>query len=309
LKKIDYFLCKNADEIKLVTGFDTRGMYYIPYDYVVTTYNCHYHELLHLLMNYKLRSLPLYTTPLLQEGFAVAFGGRGGLNARVVLETGAYLVNAGFLTYDSLLNKESFYRSNASLSYPVAGIYNKFLVSSLGIKKYLNLYMKYSGGSEVADTTSITTDDLPPDSAWKHFMDDFENEKSIVISDTEPAISGRLIRDGKTYSIFDHGDYYFFNMKDILLISSNERYDGYRSRKFAELFPSRTYRSEKYAIVADSDEVSVYNLFTNDLIAEYSRGFSVSALPVPTHDGHFEFEVRKEVFDRLPFRQQFKISN
>ena len=76
--KIKYFLCRNEAEIKNLTGFNTMGMYYLPYDYLITTFNSHYHELLHLLINFKLKTQPLYTLPFFQEGFAVAYGGRGG---------------------------------------------------------------------------------------------------------------------------------------------------------------------------------------------------------------------------------------
>ncbi|MDR3666096.1 MAG: hypothetical protein P4L35_04560, partial [Ignavibacteriaceae bacterium] len=62
-KKIKYFLCRDEAEIKNLTGFNTMGMYYLPYDYLITIYNSHYHELLHLLMNFKLKTLPLYTLP------------------------------------------------------------------------------------------------------------------------------------------------------------------------------------------------------------------------------------------------------
>ena len=37
--KIKYFLCRDEAEIKNLTGFNTMGMYYLPYDYLITTYN------------------------------------------------------------------------------------------------------------------------------------------------------------------------------------------------------------------------------------------------------------------------------
>ncbi len=78
-EKIYYILCKDDKEIEQVTGFNTRGIYITALDEVVTTYNTHYHELTHLLMNYKLKNLGLYTLPFFMEGFAVAVGGRGGM--------------------------------------------------------------------------------------------------------------------------------------------------------------------------------------------------------------------------------------
>ena len=67
-EKIYYYLCKDEDEIQRLTGFRARGMCNLAYDAVITTYNNHEHELMHLLVNYRLRRLPLYTHPMLQEG-------------------------------------------------------------------------------------------------------------------------------------------------------------------------------------------------------------------------------------------------
>ncbi len=119
-KKIFYFLCKDEEEIQKVTAFATRGIFILAQDYVITTYNTHYHELLHFLINYKLRKLPLYTHPFLQEGFAVAFGGRGGLEAHTISEMGVFLIKSGFANYKELLNKLDYQKTDASISYPIS---------------------------------------------------------------------------------------------------------------------------------------------------------------------------------------------
>ena len=142
--KIHYFLCKDDNEIHKLTGFTTRGIFYIPFDYIITTYNCHYHELLHLLINYKLKNLSLYTLPFLQEGFAVAYGGRGGKEPDVILETGEFLESSGFVNYNTMLSRQDFYNYDATISYPVSGLYNKFLIETIGFDNYLKLYIKYS---------------------------------------------------------------------------------------------------------------------------------------------------------------------
>ena len=69
-EKIDYILCRNEKEIEEISGFNTRGIYILAYDQIITTYNCHFHEIAHLLINFKLKNLPLYTLPFFQEGFA-----------------------------------------------------------------------------------------------------------------------------------------------------------------------------------------------------------------------------------------------
>ncbi|MBK7500325.1 MAG: hypothetical protein IPI19_14890 [Ignavibacteriales bacterium] len=129
--KIFYFLCRDEEEIQKVTGFATRGIFILAQDYVITTYNTHYHELLHFLINYKLRKLPLYTHPFLQEGFAVAFGGRGGLEAHTISEMGVFLIKSGFANYKELLSKLDFQKTDASISYPISGLYTEFLIKIL----------------------------------------------------------------------------------------------------------------------------------------------------------------------------------
>ncbi|MBK7499746.1 MAG: hypothetical protein IPI19_11735 [Ignavibacteriales bacterium] len=72
--KIFYFLCKDEEEIQKVTGFTTRGIFILALDYIITTYNTHYHELLHFLINYKLRKLPLYTHPFCRKDLLLHLG-------------------------------------------------------------------------------------------------------------------------------------------------------------------------------------------------------------------------------------------
>ncbi|MCZ7612273.1 MAG: hypothetical protein M5T52_01650 [Ignavibacteriaceae bacterium] len=43
-EKLIYILCKDENEIEKLTGYKARGMGNLAYDYVITTYNCHYHE-------------------------------------------------------------------------------------------------------------------------------------------------------------------------------------------------------------------------------------------------------------------------
>ena len=97
-EKIHYYLCKDESEIQKLTGYSARGLYYLSSDIIISTFNCHYHELCHLLINYKIKSNRLYTLPLLQEGFAVAFGGRGGKEPNVILNRGNFYQRITFWT-------------------------------------------------------------------------------------------------------------------------------------------------------------------------------------------------------------------
>lgn len=295
--KIFYFLCKDEDEIKKVSGFTTRGIYILAQDYVVTIYNTHYHELLHFLINFKLKNLPLYTHPFLQEGFAVAFGGRGGLDAHTISEIGVFLVKSGFANYNELLKRSDFQKTDASISYPISGLYTSFLISRIGITNYLNLYKKYSG---IADNTlieSIIPKDLLPDEQWNLFIDSLLNKNPVSINDNLELNDYKLITRQNDFEIYENGQQYFFKIKDTLLISTTETIPNYQSKICKEQFPSRNYNSEKYLVIVNQNEISIYNLFTNNLIGKYVASFSIPPKAVPQTDGFYEFVVNKELFD------------
>jgi hypothetical protein len=231
-EKIYYFLCKDEGEIKKNTGFRTRGMYILAYDYVVTTFNAHYHELMHLLINYKLQTLPLFTHPFLQEGFAVAFGGRGGKEPNIILNLGLLLDISRMLDHSSLLSKKGFYEFDISLSYPMSGLYNLFLFEQLGLEGYLKLYKKYSGTSDEVEKIKIQSNELPSIKKWN----DFANKgklKSIEL--WENKVEKNLINECKSAQIYEDSINYYFESKDTLLIKTDEFYPVYNSKKYNEI--------------------------------------------------------------------------
>ena len=297
--KIHYYLCKDENEIKLVTGFNTRGLYYIPYDYVISTYSFHTHELLHLLINYKLKNIPLYALPFFQEGFAVAFGGRGGQDQSVLLNMGLFLEQSGFLSYSSLLSKPEFYQNDITMSYPVAGLYNKFLFEYLGADEYLKLYKKYCSDESEADKIKVSLNDLPNNSVWQDYLKNISGVYQNISTSFNYTDNYKLINHNSSYSIYESGNNYLFKLKDPLFISVHDSYIEYKSKIFTEYFPNRIYNSEKYLIIADSNEVSVYNLYTNSLIAIYIRSFSQNYYPIKQIDGYFNFIVKKDVFEEF----------
>jgi hypothetical protein len=294
--KIKYFLCKDEAEIKNLTGFNTMGMYYLPYDYLITTYNSHYHELIHLLMNFKFKTLPLFTLPFFQEGFAVAYGGRGGKEPDIFNNMAVYLQKSGAMNFNEILNKEDFSKVDASMSYPLSGLYNKFLIDKLGIVKYLKLYRKYSSDDSGISNLSVDTLDFPSGSAWDNYLDsvsgnyDLKTGKDIYTSDY------KLMIDKPNYKIYTNTISYMFEIKDTVLFSSEEKYPGYISSKFREVFPARNYEFQKYLITADSSEISIYNLYTNNLIAKYVSSFAIPPENVYRKDGFYIFTLPHNYF-------------
>ena len=102
----------------------------VSHDIIVSTFSAHFHELAHLLINYKLQQPHLYTHPFFLEGFAVAVGGRGGKAPAVQQQLGLAMYRSEFVALEDLRRVEGFYGYNASVSYPAAGLYNRFLLEN-----------------------------------------------------------------------------------------------------------------------------------------------------------------------------------
>ena len=132
-EKIDYYLCSEA-EIEKLTGFSTHGMTNLQFDAIISRRLPHYHEMVHFLVNYALKELPLYTLPCLQEGVAVCFGGRWDKSPQVVFQIGHFTLAQSFFSVEDVLTYNGFHETvgNPDFSYPLSGIFVKFLIEQLG---------------------------------------------------------------------------------------------------------------------------------------------------------------------------------
>jgi hypothetical protein len=292
-EKIFYFRCKDTDEINNITGYASRGMYILAYDYIVTTFNCHYHEIVHLLVNYKLQDIPPYTHPFLQEGIAVALGGRGGREQPVIMNLGVFLELSEFASYNDLLSYTSFAGTDPSLSYPLCGLYGEFLIKEIGIGKYLALYERFSGENSQAD---IPENILPPVERWEAHLQSFAGSQQIQVQPIEEATCNPIFMDALA-EICQGTAGVHFKIEGVVLFSEAQAPKNYHSSIFKELFPTEHYRGEKYAITANENEISVYNLYTNDLLAKYVPSMSVQKSLIVLKDGRYVFSVNKNVFD------------
>lgn len=296
-EKIYYIFCKDENEVEAITGFKARGMYVTAFDEIVTSYNTHYHELAHLLINYKLKNLSLYTLPFFLEGFAVAMGGRGGLAPRVVTDVGYYLQKTAMLSYDSILTNDKFYNEDASITYAVSGLYNTFLLNEIGGKQYLELYKKVNG--DLSFVQNIKAEDiiLPSKEMFDTFLINYEKKKTTY------QLNVYRIPVDSTY-LFD------VDIKDnILPLFSLQAFSNYESKLFEEI-TKKKYEGQAYVLYADTISVKVYNCFNNELVASYDKNFSVIQQPVTVctvifdyinkHGETYEyfcFYILKTVFD------------
>jgi hypothetical protein len=292
-EKLFYILCKDEEEIEKLTGHKARGMGNLAYDYVITTYNCHYHELLHILINFKLKRLLLYTHPFLQEGFAVAFGGRGGYEPGIILNLGKFLEQSDFINAEQLFSESEYKTYDVSMSYPLSGLYNLFLISEIGIDNYIKLYVEYSSNN--VSSFVINNDKLPTELKWNDFVNNYSNEEEIKIDFMEEEF--QTIGMDSTYILKANEVVYLIETKGNILISTKDTTENYVSKIFNEAYPDKNYMGEKYFIKVTNNEISVYNLFTNNLLANYVSGFSKEMKPVPKENGYYKFLINQTIFD------------
>ncbi|MGE5682936.1 MAG: hypothetical protein ACM34K_18870 [Bacillota bacterium] len=250
--KIFYVLCSDSASIKKITGFNTRGLYLLSDDQIVTTYNCHFHELSHLLMNFRIKNIPLFTLPFLQEGFASAAGGRGGIARNVILNIGEFLQSSAYVPFNSILSYSDFSSEDASVTYPVAALYSTFLMNELGIEQYIDLYRSYSGNFDFVSNLKPEQIKLPSDDKFSIFLKRYKNRE--IIPDNNALKKTKIFSDSNS-EIYDEKDYYLFHMKNYALIRSDENFPGYKSRVFSELFPDLTYTGYKYLITAEKERL------------------------------------------------------
>ena len=299
--KINYIYCIDTAEIKKITGYNARGMLNLASDTVISTFSCHYHELVHLLVNFKLRELEVYTHPFLLEGLAVALGGRGGKEPKIIKDMGYFLESTGFLSYEDILTVAGFYSNDASLSYPVSGLYVSFLLEELGADKFLNLFRKYSSDKPV--TTNIRLKDLPAEEVWSEFMKQYSSMNEIEFRyqfESEIVFENENLQISESEFMLE-----FQTNEDKINIYIESPASEYISKKFIELFPKEKYTGAKFLITIDDNEINIYNLYTNNLVAHYVSGFSLSQEVIPKVNEKFSFSVKKEVFGN--FFNRFRV--
>jgi len=76
------------------------------------------------------------------------------MNAHTISEMGVFMIKSGFANYKDLLSKLDFQKTDASISYPISGLYTEFLIKNIGIDNYLKLYLEMSGSNDFINSLS-----------------------------------------------------------------------------------------------------------------------------------------------------------
>lgn len=290
-EKILYLLCKDEDSMERVTGYRARGMCWLAWDCVVSTWSCHYHELAHLLVNYRLGELSADTHPFFLEGLATALGGRGGQEPGVILDLGQFLAQAGVMDWRELLDRRGFHEQDPSLAYPVAGLYNLFLLERLGAGGYLELYRLHNaprGSARYRET--VLTADLPSGEEWQEYLAGRRQFGGVSLD--LPTPDGEPFARAERWAVWDCVDQWAFSLADSLhaVVPSG----GEGAVSFG--VPPPGADGPRFKITADSSEIRLVCIETGNLAANFAVDLSVAEVSIPLIEGRYRFRLAKHLF-------------
>lgn len=326
--KIDFYYCASDEQVAQITGQRTRGVFDKGSSDIISSFFPHHHEVVHLLVDYRLRTLPLYTHPLFEEGLAVYYGGRWGKSTESLLPLGIYLYNEGLVSLDSLLSYNSF-RNNAEaeLAYPLAALFNRFMLEKLNKEKYFALYRKLSGSQQELSA-------LPVDSvknrisralsfgdwdklvaAFNEYLKLYQSKSYVVI----PGNSGKgdgLIK-GKSVVIKNDGDWLEFEFdagtetRGNFLFGQVDKTQAGVSAMFAEQYGNEVpFEGYRYGVRFDSNEAGLYDYATNMLLAKYIAGVNPVEGYIDPQNHKVTFRIKKSLTNGvLPSENGYKLLN
>ncbi|MBI5867549.1 MAG: hypothetical protein HZB43_04550 [candidate division Zixibacteria bacterium] len=316
--KIDYYLGDSVD-VKRMTGFTTEGMTYLPLDAVISRYLPHYHELVHVLVNFALRDVPLYTAPWLQEGLAVAMGGRWGKSPAVLTQMGSFLMGTGMASFDDVLTYQGFYNGSGTvdMSYALSGVLVQCLMAQHGEEQVLSLYRTVSGtdsviqSSTIADTRQTIARTLG--TTWDEITRECSEQMARNTSNgldpadnlpgsIHPFFESRVLRFNARAWATDSAYVFRIEVDSTRVAGAFLFRDSltgvmgpYRSRLFQRQIDKQQYSGEAVGVVFNKDEAGVYDYRTNVLVAKFASGFSPGLTISDTTGRVIQFRVSKKV--------------
>jgi hypothetical protein len=317
--KFRMVLCGSFGEMQQLTGLSAYGDFYRPLDAVISKYSPPYHEMVQFLVTYALDSLPLFTLPFMEEGTATFLGGREGRTASVMLYLGGYIYSSGNCEWSDLLTYDKFpsWEENPYFTYPVAGLFCKFLFEQIGREKYLQLYRQLSGTeAQVRAITEKNFNDAVAAVTGKTWIALQAEFKTYVAKQSSAGIlagapdRGKLVYQSGTSDfqirIMEDSAYYNVevtpttgNARAAVLIGEGEAQDSYESFLFREYFPESAWKRQRYALIFSANEVGTYNFYTNSITGKYSVGFAANDPILIPGSNQYRFRVEKQLLGGL----------
>lgn len=295
-KKIEYFYCPNDKTVEDISGFKVKGFFDLPTNDVISSFFPHFHEISHLLINIRFRNLPLYTQPILREGFAVYLGGRWGKSIDALNYLGFFLYDQKFIELDSITTMQRFEKhATADMAYPITGIFTSYLINEIGIDKFLDLYLQFSGNYDSLytmnhnDVGKIFAESLGK-TDWMMIQKEFDNyiiDIGNINNPFKPGIDekGKLILENNQIKVTEKDDWLSFRITGAsdsipggtFLFGDDRELTGSQSPLFEEQHDSSlTMDGFRFGIVFDKNEAGLYDYATNQLLGKYIYGLTPS---------------------------------
>jgi hypothetical protein len=293
-KKIEYFYCQDDSTVLSITGQFTKGVLDQSSNDIISSSFPHHHEVVHLLANIRLKTLPLYTLPVLREGLAVRFGGRWGKGPAALLDLGAFLHRDTLVSVDSTLAVGNFESSSeVDLMYPVSGVVASYLWDRLGKQKFWNLYLALSGPQEEigklkpAEIQAQIATALGKKS-WGDVMTDLnvytgQQNAAWATASAGTSAKGKAIWNNARDSVLIDGDWICFSVqadsgtliRESFLLFKDTTFGDHTSVLFDEHFMGGVkFEGYRYGVRIDQNEAGVYDYAGNMLTGKFILGIS-----------------------------------
>ena len=176
--KIQYFLCDCPQEVGRIYGDNEpcNGFARLP-DKIYAVYNkdikcVGFHEDAHII-SYNINRPD---SPAIREGLAMYFD-RYWWKITNLDWTVFYLKNNRYVSIAELLNKDCFFSLNCAITYPIAGAFTDWLISSYGIEKYLSFYKRKDSFLAMTEIYALTAEEMAE--AFKGYVSLFSTDSAV----------------------------------------------------------------------------------------------------------------------------------
>ncbi len=294
-KKIEYFYCDSDSTVEVLTGHRVKGTWDMASNDVISAFFPHNHEITHLLVNFKLRTQPLYAQPIMREGIAVHYGGRWGKAPSALIYLGGFLQKEGLVQVDSIITMGRFQeQAGADMAYPVAGLFASFLLDRMGRDDYFDLYRKLSGTFDEVNGMSAPAVkriiyEAARYSSWEDLVSDLDSYIDRLNSDHEvfgPGLAGHgltvIDTAGVTITMANRWVSVEVQANDSfptgnILFGYDKQLEGVHSLLFDEQYRNgQAFSGYRWGIRFDGNEAGLYDYVSNQLIAKYIFGITPS---------------------------------
>jgi hypothetical protein len=243
-----------------------------------------------------------------------------------MLYLGGYIYTSGNCEWSDLLTYDSFrnWEDNPDFTYPVAGLFCKFLFEEIGREKYFQLYRQLSGSeAEVKAITEKKFQDVVAAITGKTWVALQAEFKTYVSKQSSAGIfagapdRGKLVYQSGTTEfqirILEDSAYYNVeitpkagDVKAAVLIGGSNDHGPYESFLFKVYFLESAWNYQHYALIFSVGEVGTYDFYTNAITGKYSVDFSAGEPILNPGTHQYRFRVEKQLLSDID-KQSIKL--